>query len=119
MDIDALLTRAAEPAPSGRAYGPVIERDDCVIIPAAYVLSVGGGGGGGGPTRADAPDAEAGSGGGAGHVSLSWPVGTYVIRNGEARWVPAFDATRVAVAAVVLVRLALKLRARRRARSDG
>lgn len=110
MDVDGLLARVTRDVTAGQAFGPVIERDDCLVIPAAYVLGAGGGGGGDGPVDGET----AGSGGGAGHFSLSWPVGAYVVRNGEVRWVPAFDATRVAVTALVIAKLALKLRAARR-----
>jgi uncharacterized spore protein YtfJ len=112
MDIEALLAKATNGASSGTAYGPVIERDDCTVIPAAYVLSAGGGGGGEGPSGEDC-----GSGGGLGTFSLSWPVGAYVVRNGEAKWVPAFDATRVAVIAFGIGKLVVKARALRRATS--
>lgn len=110
MDIDALLAKAMEHVSAGRSYGPVIERDDCTVIPAAYVVSAGGGGGG------DGPDAEGrtGSGAGAGHWSMSWPIGAYVVRNGEARWVPAVDATRIAIGAFALAKLIVKVRAARR-----
>lgn len=109
MDVDEVLAKATEHISGGRSFGPVIERDDCVVIPAAYVLSAGGGGGGDGPAGDGA--AGTGSGAGVGTFSLSWPVGAYVVTGGEARWVPAIDATRVAVAVLVLAKLALKLRA--------
>jgi uncharacterized spore protein YtfJ len=110
MDIDAVLAKVTEHPSAGRSFGPVIERDDCVVIPASYVISAGGGGGGEGPDQ----EGQTGSGGGAGNFTMSWPIGAYVVRNGEARWVPAIDATRVALAVVVVVKLGLKLRAVRR-----
>ena len=110
MDADSLLGKAMEQVHAGRSYGPVIERGDCTVIPAAYVMSAGGGGGG------EGPDAQGGigSGAGAGHWSVSWPVGAYVVRDGKATWVPAVDATRVVIAALALTKLALKLRSVRR-----
>ena len=107
MDLDAVITKATDHISAGRSFGPVIERDDCVVIPASYVFSAGGGGGGEGPDH----EGQTGSGGGAGNFAMSWPIGAYVVRNGEARWVPAIDATRVALAVVVVAKLALKLRA--------
>jgi uncharacterized spore protein YtfJ len=110
FDVDRLLTRAGDSLTAGRSFGPVVERDDCVVIPASFVITAGGGGGG-----ASAPPApDPGSGGGGGFVGVSWPVGAYVVRGGEARWVPAIDSTRLAVAAIGLVAALLKLRAGRR-----
>ncbi len=109
MDVDAVLAKLSDRVSAGRAFGPVIERDDCLVIPAAYVFEAGGGGLGAGPPAGPS----SGSGGGAGNFSLSWPIGAYVVRGGEATWVPAFDATRVAVAVIVVTKLALKLRAAR------
>lgn len=110
MDADALLSKAMEHVSAGRSFGPVIERDDCTVIPAAYVMSAGGGGGGEGPD----PLGGTGSGAGAGHWSVSWPVGAYVVRDGEVRWVPAIDATRIALGAFVLAKVIVRLRASRR-----
>jgi len=54
-----------------------------MIIPVAYVF--GGGGGGSGTPKVKAPESQPspgeGSGGGFGFVS--WPIGAYVIKNGE------------------------------------
>ena len=107
MDIEAVLAKATEHVSAGRSFGPIIERDDCTVIPASYVISAGGGGGGEGPDQ----HGGTGSGSGVGNFALSWPIGAYVVRGGEARWVPAIDATRVALAVVVVAKLALKLRA--------
>ena len=110
MDADSLLKKAMEQVHAGRSYGPVIERSDCTVVPAAYVMSAGGGGGGEGPDS----QGGIGSGAGAGHWSVSWPVGAYVVRDGKATWVPAVDATRVVIAALAVTKLALKLRSVRR-----
>ena len=120
MDVDALIAKAGEHVSGGRAWGPVIERDGCTVIPAAYVLSAGGGGGGSGPSPDGhdgdhaGHDGDHGSGGGIGHFSLTWPIGAYVVKYGSAKWVPAIDATRVAIAVVVAAKVALKLRGARR-----
>jgi uncharacterized spore protein YtfJ len=111
MDVNGPMSKAMEQVHAGRSYGPVIERGDCTVIPAAYVMSAGGGGGGEGP---DASGTGTGSGGGAGHWSVSWPVGAYVVRDGKATWVPAIDATRVVIAVLALTKLAVKLRSVRR-----
>ena len=44
MTVEALLAKATDGFNAGRAFGPVIERDDCLIIPVAFVAGGGGGG---------------------------------------------------------------------------
>jgi hypothetical protein len=48
-------------------------------------------------------DTEGNGGGGTGFGLTARPVGAYVIRDGQVRWEPAFDLTRVAVLAQVAV----------------
>lgn len=107
MNVETLLAKVQDGANAGRSFGPVIEGDGCLIIPVA--VHAGGGGGGG----SEGQGVESGSGGGFG--SVSWPIGVYVVRDGTARWVPALDATRLALGTIALVRTLLRLRARRRA----
>jgi uncharacterized spore protein YtfJ len=109
MDIEALLAKASDNLTAGRSFGPVVERDGCTVIPVAAVLGGGGGGGGEGPP--DGPHSGSGSGGG--HFGVSWPVGAYVVRDGDVRWMPAVDVTRIAIAAVLVVKLAVKVRGAR------
>ncbi len=89
MEMNEALSSAREALTVRRVFGEPYEKDGAVIIPAARVR--GGAGGGGGSS----PEGEAGSGGGFGLSAR--PVGAYVFRDGEARWVPAVDATRIAV----------------------
>jgi uncharacterized spore protein YtfJ len=114
FDVETLLSKAGESLTAGRSYGPVIERDDCVVIPAAYVISAGGGGGGEGPDG----EGGVGSGSGGGWLGVSWPVGAYVVKGGQVRWVPAIDSTRLVVGALGLAAALLKLRARRQSSSS-
>lgn len=107
MTMESLLAKASEGMHAGRSFGPVIEADGCLIIPVA--LTVGGGGGGEGPS-----DGGTGSGGGFG--SVSWPLGVYVVKDGRAHWTPAFDATRLALGALALIRAIIRLRSRRASR---
>lgn len=84
------------------------------MIPVAWVAGGGGGGfraqpGGG------AEPAPAERGGGFGGVT--WPLGVYVVKDGKVRWVPAVDATRIALGVLAVLRLAMKLSAARRARA--
>ena len=120
MEIQNLLDKLSDTLHAGRAFGPATEHGAVTVIPVALVIGGGGGGMGTEPTTpsaggaaADAPSTVIGSGGGFGTVS--WPLGVYAVTQGDVRWVPALDATRLAVAAIGLVKLVAKLRARRRA----
>lgn len=104
MSVESLLAKASEGIHAGRAFGPPVEADGCTVIPVAF--AAGGGGGG------DAP-AEAGAGSGGGFGTVSWPLGVYVIKDGQAKWVPAVDATRVALGVLALVRAAVRARRKR------
>ncbi len=111
MDVERLLSRAAEELSVRRAFGPPIDRDGTLIIPVAWVA--GGGGGG-----AEGPEGEEGNGTGAGggFGGVTWPLGVYVVREGRVRWVPAVDATRIALAGLGIFRALVKLRALRHMR---
>jgi uncharacterized spore protein YtfJ len=96
-----------------RVFGEPIDRDGTTIIPVAFVFGGGGGGGGG--------DTEGNGGGGTGFGLRARPVGAYVVRDGEVRWEPSLDVTRVAIlgqvvalVAILSVRSILKARARNR-----
>src|SRR4051812_12357973 len=104
MSVESLLAKANEGIDAGRAFGPAIEADGCLIIPVAF--TAGGGGGG------DAPAGDQTAVGG-GFGGVSWPLGVYVVKDGTARWVPAVDVTRVALGVLALVRAGIRLRARR------
>jgi uncharacterized spore protein YtfJ len=110
MDVETLIAKASDALSAGRSFGPIIEREGSLVIPAAFAVAVGGGGGGGGPTEGP----NAGSGGGGGVVSVSWPVGAYVVRGDDVRWIPAVDATRIALAGILVVRTFMRIRAARR-----
>lgn len=109
FDVDTLLAKATDSLVAGRSYGPVIERDGCTVIPAAYVIGGGGGGGGEGPPEGE----RAGSGSGGGWFGVSWPVGAWVVKGDDVRWVSAIDGTRLAVGVLGLAAAMLKLRGRR------
>ncbi len=89
MEMGEALSSARDAMTARRVFGEPYEKDGAAIIPAAAVRGGAGGGGGAGA------DGESGSGGGFGLSAR--PVGAYVFRDGEARWVPAVDATRIAV----------------------
>ena len=108
MTVEELLDKATGGLNAGRAFGPVIERDDCVVIPVAFVA-----GGGGGGDALEGPEGTAGATGG-GMGGITWPIGAYVIKNGSVRWMPAVDVTLVALGGLLVARTVLKIRARRR-----
>jgi uncharacterized spore protein YtfJ len=125
VDVQELLGKVAQHLSVGRAFGTAYEKDGALVIPVALVAGGGGGGEGssGSPTEpsdvveADdsesTPDGEAsGSGGGFGGVVM--PVGVYVVKDENVRWVPAVNANLVIVVAFLTLRMIA--RAQRRAR---
>ncbi len=106
----AEIMRRAGNAGASRSFGEPIERGGVTVIPVALV---GGGGGGGederprSPTVEDEHEGRRSSGGGWG--GFSYPLGAYVIANGDVRFVPAWDVTRIAVALLGLVKAISKL----------
>jgi len=125
MDLVKLIAKASDALSVGRAFGAPIERGDVLVIPVAWVAGGGGGGGAdaGAGVEDQAPAVESPrrgphSGGGGGFGGVTWPLGVYVVKNGgDVRWVPAVDATRIALTAIALLRTMVKIRAARRARS--
>jgi uncharacterized spore protein YtfJ len=98
MDIQETIAKARDAITVKRVYGAPYERDGVTVIPAAAVA--GGAGGGSGE---DAEGRGSGSGGGFGLGGR--PVGAFVLENGNVRWKPAFDATRIAQQALIGVGL--------------
>jgi uncharacterized spore protein YtfJ len=128
VDLEKLMAKASDALSVGRAFGAPIERDGVLVIPVAWVAGGGGGGGAdaGAGVEDQAPADESprlrlqsggGGGGGGGFGGVTWPLGVYVVKNGDVRWVPAVDATRIALTAIALLRTMVKIRAIRRARS--
>jgi uncharacterized spore protein YtfJ len=107
MDVETVLAKASEGVSAGRSFGPVIERDGCLLVPVTIVV------GGGGVGSGESPGQE-GSGSGGGFGTISWPMGVYVVKDGNARWVPAVDATRLILGGLALVRGIVRARNRRR-----
>jgi uncharacterized spore protein YtfJ len=112
MTATEVLRRIDESISGGRSFGPAFERDGCLVIPVAYVF-----GGGGGGTDESEPGAQAagdqrtkggpfrrtGNGGGFGLVS--WPIGVYVVKDGEARWRPLVSFADVGFLVLMLARV--------------
>jgi uncharacterized spore protein YtfJ len=95
MNVDEMLQGVRDAITVKRVYGEPIERDGTTVIPAARLR--GGAGGGG--------DNENNGGGGFGITAR--PVGAYVVRNGEVRWEPAIDVSRIAVGGQIVAAIAL------------
>ena len=124
MNVQELMSRISESLSVGRSFGTAYEQDGTLVIPVAFVAGGGGGGEGisspSGPKDHDETEAhdaqrgapESGSGGGFGGVVV--PVGVYVVKDEQVRWVPAVNANLVILAALVVIRMLM--RARRRAR---
>jgi uncharacterized spore protein YtfJ len=122
VDVQELLSKVAQHLSVSRAFGTAYEKDGSLVIPVALVAGGGGGGEGtSGPPSSDSAlddedadsDAESsGSGGGFGGVVV--PVGVYVVKDEQVRWVPAINANLVIVVAFLTLRMIA--RARRRAR---
>ncbi len=96
MNVDDLLSTARDAITVKRVYGDPYEKEGVTVIPAASVLGSGGGGSG--------KDDKGEEGGGGGFHVQGHPVGAYVIKDGDLRWVPAIDPTRLlAIAGIVIV----------------
>ena len=87
MDVFEMVSQAREAVTVRRVFGDPYEKDGVTIIPAAKVRGRGGVGGRG-------KDAEQ-QGSAGGYQIDATPVGAYVIREGRARWQPAFNLNRV------------------------
>ena len=121
MDVKDLMKRVGENLSVGRSFGSAYEKDGLLIIPVAMVA--GGGGGGGGPMIDESATAETdpehttvgatneASGAGFGGVVL--PVGAYVVKDDDVRWVPAVNVTLIALAALAVLRMAIRSRSKR------
>jgi len=124
MNTRELLDRMAENLSVRRSFGAAYERDGLLIIPVALVA--GGGGGGEGPmkppsseharaieteeaTRDTPPDGQPPIGTGGGFGGLVLPVGVYVVKGDQVRWIPAYDATLIVMAGLGVVRVFVSL----------
>jgi uncharacterized spore protein YtfJ len=104
VEIHELLAKANDSIQVGRVFGTPIERDGALVIPVAAVT--GGSGGGGGTGVAPGGEGE-GTGSGGGFGVRARPVGVFVVRDGDVRWIPVVDTARVirAAAAVAITGL--------------
>jgi uncharacterized spore protein YtfJ len=122
MDVGSLLMKASDNLSVRRAFGTAYEKDDVLIIPVAVVAGGGGAGTGhprhrdpgaspdiqpeGSPSVDDATRQDSGrvdTGGGFGGLVL--PLGAYVVKGDQVRWVSAVDMTIAVLASLSLVRV--------------
>ena len=82
MDALDAIGQARDAITVRRVYGDPYQEEGVTIIPAAHVM-----GGGGGGTGAQ--------GGGTGFGMRARPAGAWVIKDGEATWMPAVDVNRI------------------------
>jgi uncharacterized spore protein YtfJ len=130
VDVQELLGKVAQHLSVSRAFGTAYEKDGSLVIPVALVAGGGGGGEGasGAPTLDNSQDIgtedgdantdveSSGSGGGFGGVVL--PVGAYVVKDEQVRWVPAVNANLVIVVAFLTLRMIARARRRSRRRAS-
>jgi uncharacterized spore protein YtfJ len=107
MDLKELMSRASDTLSVGRAFGPSYEKDGVLVIPVAWVA---GGAGGGSGTDSE----HGGSGDGGGFGGVTWPLGVYAVKDGDVRWIPAVDVTRLILAGAALARTVIKLAEKQR-----
>ena len=94
MDAMAVLEGAKDVITAKRVIGDPYEKNGVTVIP---VVAAGGGGGAGG---GNGPDGQ-GTGGGLG-LSVK-PLGAFVIKGDDVRWLPAIDVTRVIIGGQLLM----------------
>jgi uncharacterized spore protein YtfJ len=122
MDVGTLLMKASDNLSVRRAFGTAYEKDDLLVIPVAVVAGGGGAGTGhprhrdpaappgiqpeSGPSVHDAAPQDSGpadTGGGFGGLVL--PMGVYVVKGDQVRWVSAVDMTIAVLASLSLARV--------------
>jgi uncharacterized spore protein YtfJ len=120
VDTRELLDKMGENLSVRRSFGAAYERDGLLIIPVALVA--GGGGGGEGPVQPRAtrhtravetaepasggpPEGQPPTGTGGGFGGLVLPVGVYVVKGDQVRWVPSYDATLIILASLSVLRV--------------
>jgi uncharacterized spore protein YtfJ len=108
MRVMDVVNEAKAAMRASEVFGTPYEKDGVTVIPAA---KISGGAGGGGDNQQ--PQA-----GGVGFGVAARPVGAFVIKDGDVRWQPAVDVSRVILMSQLVAIVALlTVRAIARARS--
>jgi uncharacterized spore protein YtfJ len=125
--LDEILADAGKTLGVRRIYGDPYEKNGVTVIPAARVMGGAGGGGGteGGMTGAtgattDSPAGAPATGSGVGFGMTGGPVGAFVIKGDDVRWVPAVDVNRLMLGfqvAIVIFFLVMRSISKTRAKS--
>lgn len=124
VDVRQLIEEARDTMTGRRVYSEPYERNGVTVILAARVQGGGGGGAGEGqgmPSKdGDDTGTGSGSGWGGGFGLNARPVGAFVVRGDDVRFVPAVDVTRIAIgaqlvamAALLTLRVIVRARAKR------
>jgi uncharacterized spore protein YtfJ len=118
VDVREVVEQARQEMLGRRVYSEPYERNGITVILASRVA---GGGGGGAGQEAEPASARNQTGWGGGFGLSATPVGAFVIRGDDVRWIPAFDLNKVIaggqlVAVLALLTLRRLIKSRRRAR---
>jgi uncharacterized spore protein YtfJ len=112
MEVEDLFRRAGKYLTVRLAYGPSYDHDGVLMVPVAVVAGGAGGGTGGfgaGGDGVGSGTSGAGDSEGGGFGGLVYPVGVYVVRNGNVRFRPTIDFPFVAVWSLLLLRFAFRV----------
>jgi len=118
--LDEILADAGKTLGVRRVYGEPYEKNGVTVIPAARVMGGGGGGGATDTSTADSPTGAPASGSGVGFGMSGGPVGAFVIKGDEVKWLPAIDVNRLMLGfqvAIVVFFLVMRSIAKTRAKS--
>jgi uncharacterized spore protein YtfJ len=116
--LDEILADAGKSLGVRRVYGEPYEKNGVTVIPAARVM--GGAGGGGADATADSSTGAPATGSGVGFGMSGGPVGAFVIKGDEVKWVPAVDVNRLMLGfqvAIVVFFLVMRSISKTRAKS--
>jgi uncharacterized spore protein YtfJ len=123
-DVPALLGRIGDSISGHKSFGPSFEKDGILVIPVAYVFGGGGGGESDEPAKPEAAEPEAAEpegtrkkGSGAGYGLVTWPIGAYVVQDGQVRWVPAIDPVLMMTAGAFAITVVIRSLRRKRRRA--
>jgi uncharacterized spore protein YtfJ len=102
MKILETISQARDAITVKRVFGDAYEKDGVTFIPAAWIA---GGGGGGGDTEGN---------GGGGFGMAAFPVGAYLIKDGEVSWRPAVNVNVLVLAGLFTLRTLMRTRKKHR-----
>jgi uncharacterized spore protein YtfJ len=91
MSISDMMAQARDTITVKRVFGDPYDKEGVTVIPAALIIGGLGGGEGTAATKEERPR----GGRGIGIGLIGWPVGAYVIKDGEVMWRPAVNVNLV------------------------